>query len=112
MDHHEEKPLRYLRLEDLRIRYGYKSKRSVERAAKDGRLPPPDLYLSGRFPLWAEQTLDAHDRAAARALSLSRKPAPTTTPDALTRAQESGARGRRRARPRKVKSAPVVATGA
>ena len=37
-------------------------RQSVDRATKDGRLPPPDTY-NGRFPLWSEETLDAHDAA-------------------------------------------------
>jgi hypothetical protein len=58
----ERKLRRYLRKKHLRDRYGWESDKSVDRATKDGRLPPPDTY-NGRFPLWSEETLDAHDAA-------------------------------------------------
>jgi hypothetical protein len=68
VDHHdEEKPRRYLRKRQLRERYGYASDRAIERLVELGRLPEPDIYM-GRNPLWSEETLDAHDRAASRAL--------------------------------------------
>ena len=57
---------RYLRKKAVRDRYGYESERSVDRAVKDGRIPPPDIYQA-RFPLWAEETLNEHDIALARA---------------------------------------------
>ena len=57
---------RYLRKKAVRDRYGYQSERSVDRAVKDGRIPPPDIYQS-RFPLWREDSLDSHDAALARA---------------------------------------------
>ena len=41
------------------------SERTIDRASRDGRLPPPDFYL-GRLPRWGERKLDAHDREAAR----------------------------------------------
>jgi hypothetical protein len=63
----ERKLRRYLRKKQLRERYQYESDRSIDRAVKAGRLPQPDLYM-GRFPLWGEETLDEHDRAATRAL--------------------------------------------
>ena len=58
----ERKLRRYLRKKHLRDRYGWESDKSVDRATKDGRLPPPDTY-NGRFPLSSEETLDAHDAA-------------------------------------------------
>jgi hypothetical protein len=61
----ERKPKRYLRKKAVAKRYGGVNERTVPRIVADGRLPPPDLY-NGRFPLWAEDTLDAHDRKAAR----------------------------------------------
>jgi hypothetical protein len=60
------KSKRYLRKKAVRDRYGYESERSVDRAVRDGRLPGPTLYQA-RFPLWAEDTLDAHDAALAHA---------------------------------------------
>jgi hypothetical protein len=71
----ERKLRKHLRKKQLAARYGYDSDRSIDRAVKDGRLPPPDMYV-GRFPLWGEDTLDAHDASAARALlTKRRKPA-------------------------------------
>jgi hypothetical protein len=65
-DERERKPLkRYSRKKAVAKRYGDVHERTVPRMVADGRLPPPDLY-NGRFPLWAEDTLDAHDRKAAR----------------------------------------------
>jgi hypothetical protein len=58
----EHKAKRYLRKKAVAKRYGDMNERSIPRMVADGRLPPPDLY-NGRFPLWAEDTLDAHDRA-------------------------------------------------
>jgi hypothetical protein len=57
-----ERPRRYLRKNDVRIRYRWKAKISVDRAVKRKVLPPPDTYM-GRDPLWGEDTLDAHDAA-------------------------------------------------
>jgi hypothetical protein len=61
----------YLRKRQVAQRYGNVHERTVPRMVADGRLPPPDLY-NGRFPLWAEDTLDAHDKA-----SLARREAET-----------------------------------
>jgi hypothetical protein len=58
------KPKRYLRKRQVAERYGNVNERTIPRMIADGRLPPPDLY-NGRFPLWGEDTLDAHDRKAA-----------------------------------------------
>jgi transposase len=52
----------YLRKARVAQRYDV-SERTVERMAKDGRLPPPEYR--GRLPLWGEDKLDAADRAAA-----------------------------------------------
>jgi hypothetical protein len=71
VDQEEKKERRYLRKKQLRVRYGYESDRSIERAVEDGRLPAPTMYV-GRFPLWAEDTLDAYDAKAARALRSKR----------------------------------------
>jgi hypothetical protein len=53
-------PRRYLRKDGVRERYGWRTTKSVDRAWKEERIPPPDLY-QGKFPLWLEATLDAHD---------------------------------------------------
>jgi hypothetical protein len=68
----EERQRRYLRKKQLRVRYGYESDRSIERAVADGYIPKPDLFM-GRFPLWAEDALDAHDARAARAQTTRRR---------------------------------------
>jgi hypothetical protein len=44
-------------------RYGGRSPRTIDRWVKAGILPPPDLYM-GRHPLWADETLNQHDRQA------------------------------------------------
>jgi hypothetical protein len=57
------KPRRYLRKQDVRVRYGWKAALSVDRAWKlYGTLPPPTTWQS-RSPLWDEAALDAHDAA-------------------------------------------------
>jgi hypothetical protein len=55
---------KFLRKHAVAERYGVDT-RTVERMIKpeDGRLPPPTYR--GRIPLWAEDELDASDRAAA-----------------------------------------------
>jgi predicted DNA-binding transcriptional regulator AlpA len=55
-------PKKYLRTNDVAARYSVHP-RSVPRMVKDKRLPKPAMY-SGRFPLWSEDELDAHDKAA------------------------------------------------
>jgi hypothetical protein len=57
-------PKRYLRQNSVAARYDV-NPRSIPRMVKDKRLPPPSLY-NGRFPLWDEDALDAHDREAPR----------------------------------------------
>jgi hypothetical protein len=64
----ERKPKRYLRKKQVARRYGDVHERTIPRMVADGRLPPPDLF-NGRFPLWSEDLLDAHDRKATRALA-------------------------------------------
>jgi hypothetical protein len=52
---------RYLTKEDVRIRYGWVSKISVDRAWQVYKtLPKPTIY-QGRRPLWNEAVLDAFD---------------------------------------------------
>jgi hypothetical protein len=55
---------KWLRKKHLRTRYGDCSDKAIERAVKDGRLPPPDYPFGNRIPAWREDVLDAHDRAA------------------------------------------------
>lgn len=56
---------RYLRKKHLRARYGDICDRTIDRMRNDGRLPPPEFPFGNRIPAWSEETLDAHDRAAA-----------------------------------------------
>jgi hypothetical protein len=60
-----DKTKRWLRKRDVRARYGNVVDRTVERAVRDGRLPPPEYPFGNRIPLWNEETLEAHERAAA-----------------------------------------------
>ena len=45
-------------------RYGWKSLRNVERAAADGRLPPPDFPVGPKAPRWDLAKLEERERAA------------------------------------------------
>ena len=62
---------------DLASRYKT-TDRNIDLLWRAGKLPPPDIYR-GRSPLWSDETLDEHDRAAAIALRASRKPVTTDT---------------------------------
>ena len=53
---------KFLRKQSVADRYDVDS-RTVDRMAKDGRIPPPTYR--GRLPMWAEDKLDESDRAAA-----------------------------------------------
>jgi hypothetical protein len=62
------------RKRQVRDRYGWKSDRSVDRAWREYKtIPPPDFYI-GPFPVWTNETLDAHDAALARA-AVNKSPA-------------------------------------
>jgi hypothetical protein len=54
---------RYLTKDDVRSRYGWKSKISVDRAWQRYRTLPAPTLFQGRRPLWDAKTLDAHDAA-------------------------------------------------
>jgi hypothetical protein len=56
---------RYLTKEDVRIRYGWESKISVDRAWQVYSTPPAPTLFLGRRPLWAEHVLDEHDAGRA-----------------------------------------------
>jgi hypothetical protein len=58
-------PKVYLRKRQVEQRYGGITPRSVERAVKDGRLPPPEFPFGARIPMWDEAKLEVHERAAA-----------------------------------------------
>ena len=60
---------KYLRKQSVAERYGI-DERTVDRMKTDGRLPAPTYR--GRLPIWAEDELDASDRAAAVAAKHSR----------------------------------------
>jgi hypothetical protein len=57
---------KYLGKRAVGARYGGRSDRTVDRWVATGVLPPPDLYMNNR-PLWADETLDQHDRQAVAA---------------------------------------------
>jgi hypothetical protein len=42
------------------------SRRSTERAAADGRLPPPEFPLGPKRPLWDLEKLEANERGAVK----------------------------------------------
>jgi len=56
---------RWLRKRQVRARYGDVTDRTLERAVKDGRIPPPEFPFANRIPFWDEERLEAHERAAA-----------------------------------------------
>jgi hypothetical protein len=56
---------RWLRKRQMRERYGNVADRTVERAVKDGRIPPPEYPFGNNIPMWAEDVLEAHERATA-----------------------------------------------
>jgi hypothetical protein len=58
-------PKSWLRKRQVAQRYGDSSLRFVERAVKDGRIPPPE-YPCGDRPFWDEEKLEANERAAVR----------------------------------------------
>jgi hypothetical protein len=58
----ERKLKRYLRKKHLAERYSCHV-RSIERMIKDGR-PPKPQYTMG-YPMWAEDDIEANERAAA-----------------------------------------------
>jgi hypothetical protein len=61
----EKSTKRWLRKREVRARYGNVVDRTVERAVRDGRLPPPEYPFGNRIPLWNEETLEARERDAA-----------------------------------------------
>ena len=60
---------KFLRKTSVAARYDI-DERTVDRMKVDGRLPRP--HYRGRLPMWAEDELDASDRAAAVAAKHSR----------------------------------------
>lgn len=80
---------KYNRKRAVGDRYGGVCTRTVDRWTKSGILPPPDLIQNGR-PLWAEETLDRHDRQAvvarAGAKGLPAETAPTVAEEATVAA--------------------------
>lgn len=55
---------RWLRKRQVRERYGDCCDRTLERAVRDGRLPPPEFPFGNRIPFWSEEALEAHERTA------------------------------------------------
>ena len=66
------KSRRFLRKRQVAARYNV-DERTVDRMAKDGRLPPYTYLPGSKLPLQDEAELDARDDAAAAARA-SRKP--------------------------------------
>jgi len=61
MDHSGKRSTkRWYRKAQVAERYGV-DVRTVERAVKDGRLPPPKYLLGQKFRYWDGDELDAHD---------------------------------------------------
>src|SRR5262249_43141616 len=56
--------LKWLRKKHLCSRYGDVTPRTIERAIKDHRLPPPEFPFGNKIPAWREEELDAHDKQA------------------------------------------------
>jgi hypothetical protein len=56
---------RWLRKRQVRERYGNVVDKTIERAVKDGRIPPPEYPFNNKVPFWDEERLEAHERAAA-----------------------------------------------
>jgi hypothetical protein len=54
----------YLRKREVAQRYGNVHLRSVERFAKEGRIPPAEYPLGGHIPLWDLSKLEAAERRA------------------------------------------------
>jgi hypothetical protein len=57
----------YRTKQQVAARYGVAHPISIDRAVRDGRLPPPEYPLGPKRPRWSEETLDAHDRRAVTA---------------------------------------------
>jgi hypothetical protein len=64
---------KYLRKADVAVRYGNINKRSVDRHVERKVLPPPEYPLENDIPMWDEEKLDEHDRAAALAVRPKRE---------------------------------------
>jgi hypothetical protein len=54
---------RWLRKKQVRARYGDVVDKTIERAVRDGRIPPPEYPFGNNVPFWDEETLEAHERA-------------------------------------------------
>jgi hypothetical protein len=60
LKHAPQRQRRYLTRRNLCTRYGWKTTISVDRAWKNGRLPPPTTF-QGKHPLWEEEALNDFD---------------------------------------------------
>jgi hypothetical protein len=56
-------PKRWLRKKQLRERDGGVVDKTIERAVKDGRIPPPEFPFDNNVPFWDEAVLEEHERA-------------------------------------------------
>jgi hypothetical protein len=57
---------RWFRKQSVADRYDCDT-RTVDRMARDGRIPKPHYLQGSRIPRWSGRELEASDRAAARA---------------------------------------------
>ena len=70
----------YLTKRKVGERYAW-SPRNVERAAADGRLPPPKYPVGPKAPSWDLAELEAHERAAVtRSPNNKKKDGPVEVP--------------------------------
>ena len=53
---------RYRSKGNLAFRYAV-SERTIDRWREEGKFPQPDLTLPGGQPRWADDTIEAHERA-------------------------------------------------
>jgi len=83
----EARPKRYLGKAKVALRYNDVSKRTIDRRVEAGDLPPPAFY-QGRFPLWDEAALDAHDEARSKDVA-SREAAATERTAAAKKASDA-----------------------
>ena len=63
MSKNQQRGRQYLRKRGVATRYAV-DERTVDRMARDGRIPPPKYLPGSRLPIWVEQELDENDRAA------------------------------------------------
>jgi len=99
IEHAPRKPRRYLTKDDVRIRRRWKTKISVDRAWREYKTLPPPTIWNGRFPLWAEDVLDAFESEMAQRPPTQYRPVAAhiiPAQKALTRKRKRAAKARAR----------------